>query len=312
MSVKLFGVDISTYNNVSSYSKLADAVDFAIIRCGFGNSVSQIDNRFKKHIEGCIKAGVKGIGIYHFSYSRSVEEAKKEAKVCLELISPYKDKINMFVAYDWEYDSYSYCVKNGVKPTRKLMTDMANAFCKVIKDAGYTPAVYTNLDYANNRFIMSSIPYDIWMAQYNSTCQYKGKYTVWQYSSSGKVAGIDGRCDVNYCYKDYFSKEDYTTMKKGDKNLGVYALKQLLNQLHTLGKVPKKLADDSVFGDGTEADVKAVQKLAGLSQTGVADEKTVKACYTLITKFTKDGDVNHDGKVNMEDVVAIQKDIAGL
>ena len=312
MSTKLFGIDISSHNTINDYSLAAKSINFAIIRSGFGNSISQIDSKFKQHIEGFIKAGLTNIGIYHFSYARSVEEAKIEANVCLEIIKKYKDKINMFVAYDWEYDSYNYCVSNGVKPTKTLITNMANAFCKVIKDAGYIPAVYTNLDYATSKFNMNAIPYDIWMAQYNTTCNYQGKYVMWQYSSSGKISGISGSCDVNYCYKNYTVKENYTTMKKGDKHLGVYALKQLLNQLHDLGKVTKKLDDNDTFGSGTEIDVKEVQKLAKLPETGIVDSKTLKACYTLITKYSKTGDVNHDGKVNMEDVVELQKDIAGL
>ena len=32
---------------------------------------------------------------------------------------------------------------------------------------------------------------------------YKGKYSMWQYSSKGMVNGITGNVDMNYCYVDY-------------------------------------------------------------------------------------------------------------
>jgi hypothetical protein len=42
--------------------------------------------------------------------------------------------------------------------------------------------------------------YFIWVAQYNTTCNYKGKYNMWQYSSKGSVPGIKGNVDVNIAY----------------------------------------------------------------------------------------------------------------
>ena len=39
-----------------------------------------------------------------------------------------------------------------------------------------------------------------WVAQYYSSCTYKGKYDMWQYSSDGAVTGIAGRVDMNYDY----------------------------------------------------------------------------------------------------------------
>jgi len=62
----------------------------------------------------------KNIGIYYFSYARSIKEAEKEANVCLDIINPYKKNINMPIAFDWEDDSYRYCIKYKITPTRKL------------------------------------------------------------------------------------------------------------------------------------------------------------------------------------------------
>jgi murein DD-endopeptidase MepM/ murein hydrolase activator NlpD len=45
--------------------------------------------------------------------------------------------------------------------------------------------------------------YECWVAQYNSVNQYRGPYQMWQYTSTGSVAGIGGNVDLNYCYKDY-------------------------------------------------------------------------------------------------------------
>jgi GH25 family lysozyme M1 (1,4-beta-N-acetylmuramidase) len=45
--------------------------------------------------------------------------------------------------------------------------------------------------------------YKIWLAQYAATPTYKSKYDMWQYSSKGKISGINGNVDLNYSYLGY-------------------------------------------------------------------------------------------------------------
>ena len=42
--------------------------------------------------------------------------------------------------------------------------------------------------------------YDIWVAHYANVCGFKGRYHMWQYTSSGSVPGIKGRVDLNIRY----------------------------------------------------------------------------------------------------------------
>ena len=45
--------------------------------------------------------------------------------------------------------------------------------------------------------------YTHWVAQYASRCTYTGDYAIWQYSSSGRIDGINGNVDMDICYKDF-------------------------------------------------------------------------------------------------------------
>lgn len=73
------------------------------------------------------------------------------------------------------------------------------------------------------------------------------------------------------------------TMKRGDKGLSVYTLKKLLSLAGTLGvTLPCSLADNGDFGDGTEQNLKALQRLASLSQNGVADADIVARIHALL------------------------------
>ena len=45
---------------------------------------------------------------------------------------------------------------------------------------------------------------DLWVAHYGvSEPRINYPYEMWQYTSSGKIAGIDGNVDLNYSYKKY-------------------------------------------------------------------------------------------------------------
>ena len=52
------------------------------------------------------------------------------------------------------------------------------------------------------------------MAQWSSSCTYKGAYSIWQYSDNGRVDGIDGPVDL-----DYLVVDDYPS-DAGNTNVG--------------------------------------------------------------------------------------------
>ena len=60
--------------------------------------------------------------------------------------------------------------------------------------------VYSGRWYAMNRLGTISKSYVDWVAEYNSTCKYDGKYSMWQYTSKGSVPGISGNVDISYLY----------------------------------------------------------------------------------------------------------------
>jgi len=81
---------------------------------------------------------------------------------------------------------------------------MAEIFCNAIEKAGYWAGIYANTSWFTNKLTDSRFNKWVkWIAQYNTTCTYEGKHDMWQYSSSGKINGITGNVDMNYCYTDY-------------------------------------------------------------------------------------------------------------
>lgn len=213
MQVK--GIDVSTWNTVSSWPNVKKAgFEFAIVRAGFGNTTTQQDKKFVEHMNGALDAGLD-VGIYWFSYARSVKEAEKEAAACLEVIKNYKSRIKYPVFFDFEYDSEEYAEKYGVTVNRRFVTDVTKTFCEKIKSAGYRVGYYTNQDYYKNKLYPEELKnYSLWLADYTGGPEYE--CDIQQYTSTEKVSGISGNVDANICFVEYEEEkpEDKPTNSK--------------------------------------------------------------------------------------------------
>ena len=196
------GIDISAWQGTINFEKVKSAVDFIIIRAGFGQGT--IDKRFKSYISECNHLSIP-CGVYWFSYAYSVDMAKKEAEYCLKAVSPYKLDYPIF--WDFEYDSCNFAAKKGVKVTKKLVSDMARAFMCTIKAAGYQAGNYTNLDFSRRYFDEDVLKnYLLWAARYTKTpVDIVNGAALWQYSSTGKIKGITGNVDLDYALVDFAS-----------------------------------------------------------------------------------------------------------
>lgn len=195
----LKGIDVSAWKENIDWDQAAKAVDFVILRLGFGKN--NPDKQAQRNISELNRLGVP-YGVYWFSYAYTEEMARSEARYALQRLKEFGAKLSYPVYFDWEYDSRSYAEKNGVKPTKALVRQMAAAFCEEIRAAGLYPGIYTNPDYIQS-FYGEEIfgRYDLWLAQYAAKASREAR--MWQYSSSGKVPGISGGVDMNRCCFDY-------------------------------------------------------------------------------------------------------------
>lgn len=188
-------IDVSVHNGQINWDKVkAAGVEGVIIRAGYGKGT--IDGRYKANINGAIKAGFKYIGLYWFSYAYTLEMARREAQFLNDVAKEYRSKLNLGVYFDWEYDSMTYAKKYSVYPNKKLITGMVEAFCEKATELGYVAGYYLNQDYEQNYIDVSKLKnYRKWTARYTSQKQ-KDCY-LWQYKSTGRVAGINGYVDLD-------------------------------------------------------------------------------------------------------------------
>lgn len=188
---KVTCIDVSYCQTNVNYDKVkSDGIEAVIIRAGYGRELSQKDSQFETHYKNATAAGLK-VGAYWYSYADSVDDAKKEAATCLACIKG--KKFDMPIYFDMEE---SFQTNFG----KAVLTSMAKAFCEVIKAGGYEAGVYSNLNWFNNYLNYDELKksYSIWLAQYYTS---NGKECdIWQNSSTGKIAGMNGNVDTNVIF----------------------------------------------------------------------------------------------------------------
>lgn len=191
------GIDVSYHNGTIDWKKVKQAeVEYAIIRCGYGtNDKNQDDKKWEENVKGCIDNNIP-YGVYLYSYADTVEKASSEADHAIRLLQGKKFKYPVY------YDLEEEAIRKKLSKTE--IANIAKTFCNKLSAKGYTVGIYANKDWFTNYLTDSCFNnWTKWVAQYNTVCNYQGKYDMWQCSSTGRVPGISGNVDLNYSYSPF-------------------------------------------------------------------------------------------------------------
>lgn len=201
--MEIKGIDVSAWNGNIDWKTVADyGMGFAILR--ITEKGNKTDSTFEQNYRGCAQYGIP-VGVYKYSYAKSVAQAEQEAESVLKVLN--KRKLDFLVFYDLEWSEQR---KFGSAAVEKI----ALAFLEKIQAAGYQGGIYCNLDWYQNVLTKALKKYDCWIARYpvndNGTLQERLRPEVgvgWQYSSKATIPGIGTKVDRNVFYKDYKTEE---------------------------------------------------------------------------------------------------------
>ncbi len=200
-AASLEGIDISSYSGDINWEKVKNSgVDFVIIRIGgrgYGKEGTlYTDDRALEYIEGAHNAGLK-VGGYFFSQAINVEEAVEEADYVKSILGDIK--LEFPVAYDWEIIKDEDARTDNVSAAEA--TNCARAFCDRIIEHGYKTMLYSPSRELYFKYDLSRLAdIDIWYCEYSDVPTFYYQFSMWQYSSTGRVDGIDADVDMNICF----------------------------------------------------------------------------------------------------------------
>ncbi|MBR4513265.1 MAG: hypothetical protein IKO61_00045 [Lachnospiraceae bacterium] len=197
-TVLAHGVDVSTWQpNIDwATAKASGLVDFAILRCGYGDNLySQDDDTWLYNATECERLGIP-YGVYLYSYAQNEAMAHNEAAHVLRLLQGRNVSLPVFL----DMEDYSQLAIGN-----DMLAVVAKTFCDDIQAAGYDVGIYANTNWFENYLtnpVFKTDSWLIWCAQYYGYCQYEGAHDIWQYSSDGTIPGMPYRIDVNYWVYD--------------------------------------------------------------------------------------------------------------
>lgn len=190
------GIDVSKWEGTIDWSLVkSDGVQFAMIRSSYGSSST--DPMFENYYAAAKANGI-AVGVYHYSYATTVDQATKEANF---FVTKLKGKQFEYpVCLDIEDPS-----QEGVD--KKTLTSIATTYMNILSQAGYYPMVYTDKYWLTSVLDDTMLTsYDHWLAEWGTSITYPGKVGIWQYTSTGTVKGINGSVDMDTSYVDYATK----------------------------------------------------------------------------------------------------------
>jgi GH25 family lysozyme M1 (1,4-beta-N-acetylmuramidase) len=204
------GIDVSYCQGNINFGLInKNQVGFAIIRSSFGWEEGQKDTTFERNYTGFKSLGIP-VGAYHYSYAKSIKDAEAEADYFLKCVG---NKIfDLPVYLDLEE---SFMTSFG----KEILTDIALAFCRKIKKAGFKAGVYTGYYWVKNYINIEKLTkegFSFWLAEWNSNPNPDVDCDIWQYGHGSKINGIIGLVDLNRMYVDVSlnNKKSTTTSTK--------------------------------------------------------------------------------------------------
>lgn len=201
------GVDISSFSGTIDWAKVKESgVDFAMIRLGgrgYGDEGGlYADDKAAENLQGAKAAGIK-VGAYFYSQATTNAEAEEEAEYAKQVLGDIQ--LDYPLAYDWEIVKDDNARTDKVTSTQA--TECAVAFCEKVKSFGYIPMVYSASREFYFKYDLSRLKdYELWLVQYADKPDFYYQFSMWQYSESGHIDGIEGSVDLNISFK---STADY-------------------------------------------------------------------------------------------------------
>lgn len=194
------GIDVSYYQGDVDWQAVAEqGIDFVMIRAGyrgFTDGYISKDVCFEQNAAGALAAGLE-VGLYLFSQATDPDEAREEAQWLVDAAKDYN--VTLPLAFDWEAISEYEARTDGMLGGE--ITACAEAFCEVVRAAGYTPCVYFNNWQGYYDYDLSAIDDAVfWVSNPSTWDDFYYAHSIWQYTYSGTLRGINGNVDRNLRY----------------------------------------------------------------------------------------------------------------
>lgn len=283
----LKGLDLSEHNGNVDFTKVKNSgISFVILRVGWiGNKENHtLDKKFEEYYNNAKANGLK-VGFYVYSYVENETAMLSAINWIRNKISGKTRELPIFL--DVEDKQIS-----GL--SKELQTNLCKYFCDNFENSG----VYANLDWFKNKLNVSELTnYKIWLAQWTSASMHSADFKVdlWQYSSKGKVDGITGKVDMNYC----LNCEENTEQITGQLSLIDIANAVIRGEFGNGEERKTRLKNAGYNYDEVQAKVNELMGVSGVSYKVKAGDTLSEIAQKFDTTVSNLASLNNIKNVNL-------------
>lgn len=184
------GIDVSAWQGEIDFAQVKQAgIETVYIRAGVGAFYK--DPYFERNYENAKANGLQ-VGFYHYATPRTEGEARQQAQFFARLMAGKEPDCRPAM----DFESFGTL-------TRAQVNELAQVYLETLEEAcGCPVAVYSDAWNAANVFGAGLTRYPLWVAEYGpgepSTGGAWRNWAGFQYSDSGRVAGVSGAVDLDY------------------------------------------------------------------------------------------------------------------
>ncbi len=206
------GIDVSDNQGIITWPQVkAAGCDFAILRSV--RRSGKPDHQFAANLAGCRQQHIP-VAVYKYTYALTPSQAAEEARQVIELLQAHGLSCRVW----WDVEDASL---QGLG--RGVLTGIIQSACNTITGAGLQCGIYTGKAfYEAGYFDTSAFECPMWIARYPKSQYFdftadppEDKYrpqptqplAAWQYTSKGRISGINGVVDLNICYIPFWAAE---------------------------------------------------------------------------------------------------------
>ena len=183
---KYDGIDISSYQGYIDWEKVSSDKDIRFVYIKATEGATYRSPHYAHNLTQARRHGLL-VGSYHYLTSTSSIDAQFEnfSKFALKPIQDLIPMLDVEVRGNW---------------SRSQLIDSVDKFCQLTEDLyGVQPMIYSTMGFYNKNLTPHFNKHHLYIGRYSNTepeINWEGEYTIWQYSETGIIPGIDAYVDL--------------------------------------------------------------------------------------------------------------------
>ena len=186
------GIDISSYQGYIDWAKVSSDKDIRFVYIKATEGATYRSPHYAHNITQARRYGLL-VGSYHYLTSTSSidEQFNNFSTYALRDVQDLLPMLDVEVRGTW---------------SRSQLIDSVERFCDLVKDHyGVQPMIYSTMGFYNKNLTPHFNKHKLYIGRYSNSepeINWEGEYTIWQYSESGIIPGIDAYVDLCRYRKD--------------------------------------------------------------------------------------------------------------